>query len=156
MRPESRKDQRAAFTAALRADGWTWEEVAAEFQRQERCSPLAALRLARGLSQNDVALAYNTLLTADPDDTPIDFRRVSRWELWPKARSTPPLEAFNRLAEVFQVRAAFLFEGADYRHLDPAYQQPDPDSPLLTDALARSTTSQQPDPRHGPAPSPGG
>src|SRR5262245_7784114 len=152
MRAESRKDQRAALSAALRQDGWTWEQVAAEFQRQERCSPLLALRWAHSLSQPDVADAYNKHLTPDPDDKPIDFRRVSRWEQWPDGACPPPLDALNRLAEIFQVRAAFLFEGQDHRHLDSAYQ-PNADGPLLAQVLARSTLN--PATGHGPAPSPG-
>jgi tetratricopeptide (TPR) repeat protein len=145
MHAESRREHRAALAASLRDDGCTWEDIATEFRRRERCSPLLALRWAHGKSQQMTADAYNALLTADPKDKPLDFRRVHRWEQWPQGGSPPPLAALNRLARVYQVRASFLFDGEDHRGLDSAYEARPGGEPIVGELLpARPTVHGAP------------
>jgi hypothetical protein len=50
MRQRSLKQDRAARAERLRAEGWTWEEIAAEFRRHEPASALLSLRWAHGRS----------------------------------------------------------------------------------------------------------
>jgi tetratricopeptide (TPR) repeat protein len=156
MPVESRREQRTALTAALRADGWTWEDVAQEFREHERCTPLLALRWAHGKSQQMTADAYNALLTADPNDRPVNFRTIHRWEQWPHGGTEPPLAALNRLARVYQVRAAFLFDAEDYRHLDEAYQPRPGGDPVREELLPSRRPAIEPSGARPPGAHPDG
>ncbi|MFD0394361.1 hypothetical protein ACFQ3Z_26650 [Streptomyces nogalater] len=67
------------FATELRAAGKTWPEAAAAVRHRYRVNARVAPRLARGLSQRQVAELWNQRW---PDD-PKAFKNISTWELWP-------------------------------------------------------------------------
>ncbi|MGL5809803.1 MAG: hypothetical protein ACRCYQ_07665 [Nocardioides sp.] len=117
-RSPSRKRDIAALTGRLRADGLTWVDVAAQVQRRHGGNYRAALRLAHGWSQQQVADQWTQRW---PDD-PKSFKNISTWELWPVPTGHAPcLDVLGKLAELYQCSVAdLLADGADFRLADEA------------------------------------
>jgi transcriptional regulator with XRE-family HTH domain len=117
-RTSTRREQ-AALSARLRSEGKTWVDIAAVFRERYRLNGRVAIRLARQLSQKDVADAWN----ARWPDEPKSFKNVSSWELWPNGGHQPSLVTLRRLAEIYECAVSDLVaDYADYRHLDSANQ----------------------------------
>jgi len=100
----------------LRAEGASWGEVAAEFQRRYGLNARTALRLVHGWSQPDAANQWNERW---PDD-PKTLKNFSYWENWPaKTGREPSLRVLVRLAELYQCAVADLVSDVgDFRPLD--------------------------------------
>jgi 8-oxo-dGTP pyrophosphatase MutT (NUDIX family) len=102
----------------LRRDGWTYQQIAADWTRRYRLNPRVAFRLAHGLTQAQVAERWNELW---PDPVPKTAKHISYWEVWPAAGGrAPSLDTLNKLAMIYQCAAGDLLGGEDYTHLDPA------------------------------------
>jgi 8-oxo-dGTP pyrophosphatase MutT (NUDIX family) len=102
----------------LRRDGWTYQQIAAEWTRRYRLNPRVAFRLAHGLTQAKVADKWNELW---PDPVPRTAKHISYWEVWPAPGGrTPSLDTLNKLAMIYHCAAGDLLGGEDYAHLDAA------------------------------------
>ncbi len=129
------------FATELRAAGKTWPEVAAAVRHRYRVNARVAPRLARGLSQREVAELWNQRW---PDD-PKTFKKISTWELWPASTGhAPSLDTLDRLAQLYECAVpALLADLPDHGHPPPQQSLP-PASPApavavgadLLDALA--------------------
>jgi hypothetical protein len=101
----------------LRAAGWTYQRIAAEWRRRHGFNSRVAFRLAHGLTQADVAQRWNEQWP-DPD-SPKTAKQISYWELWPAPSGRcPSVETLNRLAYLYRCSAGELLDGEDYSHLD--------------------------------------
>jgi hypothetical protein len=110
-KPRSLKQQMDRLTAELRAAGWTWTQIAAEYQRRYRLNPRQAFREAHRLTQAAVTARWDALW---PDE-PLSVRKLAWWEAWPGPTGhEPPLAALNRLARIYQCRTIDLIEGEDH------------------------------------------
>jgi tetratricopeptide (TPR) repeat protein len=70
-----------------------------------------AFRWTHGLTQQQVADGWNALW---PTDRPLTNKQVSYWEAWPQASGRPPaIDDLNRLARLYQCRAADLLDDGD-------------------------------------------
>jgi 8-oxo-dGTP diphosphatase len=102
----------------LRRDGWSYQQIAADWRQRHHLNPRVAFRLAHGLTQAEVAHRWNGLW-AEP--VPRTAKHISYWEVWPAPGGrAPSLETLNRLAMIYQCAAGDLLGGEDYTHLDPA------------------------------------
>jgi hypothetical protein len=117
---------------ALRAKGFTWDQIADVLALDHEVSPLRLYRLAHGRTAADVVATVNDL---DPAGT-ASFReaRLYDFEAWPAAGRRPPARILATLARVYQTHAARLvtaevlasyrasdrelIESADHRHED--------------------------------------
>lgn len=114
-KPRSLKQQMDRLTAELRAAGWTWTQIAAEYQRRYRLNPRQAFREAHRLTQAAVTTRWDALW---PDE-PLSVRKLAWWEAWPGPTGhEPPLAALNRLARIYQCRTTDLIEGEDHSAAD--------------------------------------
>src|SRR5262249_35320514 len=97
-KPRSEKQAQAQVAAALRAEGATWAQVAADFMRRYQVNARVALRLAHGWSQRQAAEAWSVRW---PDE-PKTFKNFSAWEQWPGATGhAPSLDTLERLAQLY-------------------------------------------------------
>ncbi|MGW0707107.1 helix-turn-helix domain-containing protein [Streptomyces sp. NPDC002643] len=109
--PRSRRQEQSQFAMELRAAGKSWTEVAIAIRHRYRVNARAAPRLARGLSQREVAESWNRRW---PDD-PKTFKNISTWELWPASTGhAPSLDTLDRLAQLYECSVADLL--ADLPH----------------------------------------
>lgn len=120
VRVRSQKQAQAQHAEALRAEGMTWGEVAATFQREYGVNARVALRLAHGWSQGDVADRWNERW---PDDMKT-FKNISYWEKWPATTGyTPSLEVLSKLAGIYSCHVMdLLSDAADYRLADTIFR----------------------------------
>jgi hypothetical protein len=58
-RYRSRRARLAALSESLRAQGWTWVQIAGRIARDEHVNMRVAFRLAHGMSQREVAARWN-------------------------------------------------------------------------------------------------
>lgn len=104
-RPRSRRQEQQQFAAALRAEGRTWAEASAAIRDHYRVNARVAPRLARGLSQRQVAELWNLRW---PDD-PKTFKNISTWEIWPASTGhAPSLDTLDRLAQLYECAVSDL------------------------------------------------
>lgn len=105
VKPRSRRQEQTQAAQELRARGWTWAQVAADFCGRYRVNARVAHRLARGWSQREAADAWNARW---PDD-PKTFKNFSTWELWPSSTGhAPSLTTLDRLAQLYECAAGDL------------------------------------------------
>jgi len=98
-KPRSRRQEQVQFATELRAVGKTWPEVATAIRHRYRVNARVAPRLARGLSQREIAELWNQRW---PDD-PKTFKNISTWELWPASTGhVPSLDTLDRLAQLYE------------------------------------------------------
>ena len=116
--PSSQRRERAELSARLRAAGRTWPEIAEAFRSRYRVNARAAMRLAHGWSQREVADQWTN---AWPDD-PKTLKHISYWEQWPaESGHEPGLNVLARLARLYQCSIGdLLADLGDYRHTDTA------------------------------------
>ncbi|MYQ91459.1 hypothetical protein GTY20_09025 [Streptomyces sp. SID4946] len=120
--PRSRRQEQAQFATELRVAGKTWPEVAAAVRHRYRVNARVAPRLARGLSQRQVAERWNQRW---PDD-PKTFKNISTWELWPASTGhAPSLDTLDRLAQLYECSVADLLADLP-NHGHPPPQPPAP------------------------------
>ncbi|MFI1852947.1 helix-turn-helix domain-containing protein [Streptomyces sp. NPDC020480] len=138
-KPRSRRQEQVQFATELRAAGKTWPEVAAAVRNRYRVNARVAPRLARGLSQRQVAELWNQRW---PDD-PKTFKNISTWELWPASTGhAPSLDTLDRLAQLYECSVADLLADLPNHGHPPPHASPAPASPApaagadLLDGLA--------------------
>jgi hypothetical protein len=121
LRRQSQKEELAAVRDELRAQGWTYREIADRLRDERKVNSRVAFRLAHGFTQQEVADRWNELWPCDDGETPITYKHISYWEAWPtKSGRTPSLKTLNRLARIFCCRANDLLDGEDYSDFDDA------------------------------------
>jgi hypothetical protein len=121
LRRQSQKEELAAVRDELRAQGWTYREIAGRLRQERKVNSRVAFRLAHGFTQQEVADRWNALWPCDDGETPITYKHISYWEAWPtKSGRTPSLKTLNRLARIFCCRANDLLDGEDYSEYDHA------------------------------------
>ena len=103
----------------LRASGWTYHKIVSYWRERDGLNSLAAFRLAHGMTQADVARRWTREW---PDrQTPITYKQISYWELWPGSGGRmPSLGTLDKLAYLYCCSAGDLVDGQDYSYLDPA------------------------------------
>ena len=138
-RPRSRRQEQVQFATELRAAGKTWPEAAAAVRHRYRVNARVAPRLARGLSQRQVAELWNGHW---PDD-PKTFKNISTWELWPASTGhAPSLDTLDRLAQLYECSVADLLADLPNHGPPPPHPSPAPAGPApavgvdLLDGLA--------------------
>ncbi|WP_405844600.1 helix-turn-helix domain-containing protein [Streptomyces sp. NBC_01518] len=138
-RPRSRRQEQVQFATELRAAGKTWPEAAAAVRHRYRVNARVAPRLARGLSQRQVAELWNGRW---PDD-PKTFKNISTWELWPASTGhAPSLDTLDRLAQLYECSVADLLADLPIHGHPPTHPSPAPVGPApavgvdLLDGLA--------------------
>lgn len=107
----------------LRAQGFTYRQIAAHWRRRYRFNSRVAFRLAHGMTQAEVAQRWNELW---PDaEAPKTAKQISYWEIWPgPGGRAPSLDTLNKFAFLYRCSAGELLDGEDYSHLDVAAQDP--------------------------------
>jgi transcriptional regulator with XRE-family HTH domain len=116
----SRRARLAALSASLRAQGWSWVQIAGRIATDERVNRRVAFRLAHGLSQRQVAERYNDLFLSEAGTGAITFKHLSSWENWPQSGHEPSLKTLNRLAQIYQCDIGDLLDDGHYSYLDEA------------------------------------
>ncbi len=112
----ARKRERERLRTTMAATGASVEEIAAEIGHRFRERPRAAFRYAHGMSQQDVADAYNEL--ADTQGTaPMNDKRISSFERWPASPERPSVHVLDVLARIFHTSMNNLLDKDDYDHL---------------------------------------
>lgn len=99
--------------AKLRADGFTTRQIITEWASEQGLNPRTAARLSHGMSQQQVADAWNAQRDTNPDHV-CTRKDISNWE----TTRQPSLDALNRLARIFRCSAGDLLGGEDHSHLD--------------------------------------
>jgi transcriptional regulator with XRE-family HTH domain len=121
VRRQSQKEELAELRDELRAQGWTYRDIAGRLSEERKVNSRVAFRLAHGLTQQEVADRWNELWPCDDGETPITYKHISYWEAWPtKSGRTPSLKTLNRLARIYCCRANDLLDGEDYSRFDEA------------------------------------
>jgi len=112
---------------ALRAQGWTYRQIAADWVRRYGVNSRVAFRLAHGLTQADVALRWND--EWPDEESPKTAKHISYWEAWPAPSGrTPSLDTLNKLAFLYECAAGDLLDGEDHSDRDratPTVVEPD-------------------------------
>ncbi|MEZ0077298.1 hypothetical protein [Planotetraspora sp. GP83] len=115
QKSRSLKQQMDVLTAELRGRGFSWREIAADYQVRFKLNPLRAFREAHRYTQAKVVRLWNARW---PEDT-LSERKLGAWEAWPSITGNePPLAGLERLAHIYQCRAGDLVGGDDHGHAD--------------------------------------
>lgn len=110
--PVRAKREWADLAAELRVEGKSRVDIAHVLRQRFGLSALAALRHARGWSQEQAARDWN----ARWPETPRTFKHFSGWET---GRHTPGLDTFDKLAQLYECNLEdLLADRPGYRHLD--------------------------------------
>ncbi len=104
-----RKIEQRALSATLREGGATWAKVATEFRLRWSLNARQTVRIARGMSQRDVAREW---CKRWPEDARTD-QNVSTWERWPHGGHMPSLKVLDRLARIYRCSVADLVSDFD-------------------------------------------
>jgi transcriptional regulator with XRE-family HTH domain len=102
-------------------------DIGAALRERFGLSPMKAMRLASGYSQQEVAELWNVHW---PDNL-IDLKYISAWETWfvgGRRAHQPSLEALSRLAQLYRCSVADLLHGFGNHRIEPA-PRPAPPSP---------------------------
>jgi len=120
-RYRSRRMELAALRTDLRAKGATYRHIARLISAQYNVNSRVAHRLAHGMTQQQVADAWNELWPAADGESPITHKQISYWEAWPAPTGrAPSAQVLDRLARIYHCSAGDLLDGEDYAYLDPA------------------------------------
>ncbi len=134
-KPRSRRQEQIRAALELRAQGWSWARVAAEFRVRYKVNARAAQRMARGWSQREAADAWNARW---PDD-PKTFKNFSAWELWPGPTGhAPSLTTLDRLARLYECAPGDLL--ADLPNYGAKYETSPKTRTIGTDGGTASPT----------------
>lgn len=133
LKSRGRQDQEAA--RSLREQGLTWVQVADVLRARFRCTPRAALRLARGWSQGEAARQWNERW---PGDTKT-FKNFSYWEQWPSPTGhAPSFEVLGKLAQLYQCAVTdLLADCPSYRRSDKLQPSAEINPSLISGLLAQ-------------------
>lgn len=113
-RPVRARQEWADFATQLRAEGKTKAEIARVLREEFGIGALAALRHAHGWSQSQAADMWSARW-------PDQIKTYKDFSAWETRRHTPPLEVFDRLAQLYQCDLVdVLADRRGYRHLDEA------------------------------------
>ena len=122
-----------SWSDAMRAKGFTWDQIAEVLALSHKVSPLRLYRLAHGRTATDVADEFNAL---DPAGTAsLRESRLLDFERWPAGGRRSTRRVLTVLARIYQTAARNLvteavlatytpldrdvIEQTDFRHLDP-------------------------------------
>jgi hypothetical protein len=137
-KPMARKREREQLRKTMLAAGSSIEQIAAEIGRRFRERPRAAFRYAHGMTQQDVADAYNALADVT-GRAAMTAKRISAFECWPSGNvERPSVYVLDVLARVFATSMHNLLDKQDYDHL------PEKDRRLLTREQAPPVLSSPP------------
>jgi len=96
-----RKRELARLRNTMLAGGSSIEQIAAEIARRFRERPRAAFRYAHGMTQQQVADAYNAFADVT-GRAAMTARRISAFECWPAENvERPSVHVLDVLARVF-------------------------------------------------------
>jgi hypothetical protein len=115
------KAEQRALASRLRAEGRSWAQVVTELRERWGLNARQVLRIARGLSQPQVAAEWTRRW---PDDPKAD-KNVSTWECWPVNGHMPSLVVLDRLARIYRCSVADLVTDFDDYGVDTRGQTPD-------------------------------
>ena len=107
------KKQRDQLRAAMRDQGCTPEQIAAEMARCFGFRARQAWRHTHGWTQDEVAAAYNRLL--NHDHAPMTGKRISDFETWPHGGVRPTTTTLAMLATLYSTTPTHLVD-LDDRH----------------------------------------
>ena len=141
-KPRGNRKELARLRCELRAQGWTYVQIASHIREIMHVNSRVAFRLAHGLTQQAVADRWNELYPSADGTGMMTAKQISYWESWPQSGRKPDIEALNRLARIYCCQAADLLDGEDYRYLDEATQQ----------EIAKPTVATVRYPPHSPSP----
>lgn len=119
-RYRSRRARIAALRESLRAEGWTWAQIARRIAHDEHVNMRVAFRLAHGMSQREVAARWNEEFPGESGTAGMTDKIVSYWETWPQSGYEPSLKSLKRLARIYQCNVGDLVDDGDFSHLDRA------------------------------------
>lgn len=115
--PRSAREERRDVARSARERGKTWVAVADELrERWPELTPRAALRMAHGWTQRDVAHAWSERFESRQPEA----KEISRWEVWPgRSGVRPSLDTLDRLAQLYECSVAdLLVDVSDFRSRD--------------------------------------
>jgi transcriptional regulator with XRE-family HTH domain len=118
-RARSRRAELAQLREELRAQGWTYRQIAVRIRDEQHVNMRVAFRLAHGWTQAQVAERWNARW---PDaEAPKTGKHISYWETWPTPSGrAPSLDTLDKLARLYQCSARDLLDGTDYSDQDAA------------------------------------
>ena len=116
----SRRAALAALSDELRGQGWSWAQIAARVQLEQRVNARVAMRLVHNLSQQDVADRWNERFPSAQGERPLTAKKLSYWETWPESGREPTLTTLGCLAQIYDCETKDLI---------------DSDRPSVTDSL---------------------
>jgi transcriptional regulator with XRE-family HTH domain len=149
QRHRSQRSRRAALVAQLRAEGWTWVQIAVRVAGEEHLSMRVALRLAHGWSQARVAQLWNERWPGQEGRAGVTDKTISYWETWPQSGHQPSLRTLKRLAQLYQCDVGDLIDDGKYGDLDEMRQA---SSTALVPSAAPSPLPAQAHPAQLPNP----
>jgi transcriptional regulator with XRE-family HTH domain len=122
--PAGRKEFRAelgGLRERMRAVGFSFDEIAAEFARRYRLRPREAYRLAYGWTLEGAAARFNAHAakeSADPEArSGLTGSCLGEYEKWPDSTRKPPVYALCLLARIYETDVVCLLDLADHESL---------------------------------------
>jgi hypothetical protein len=128
-RTSSRREKRRKAVEHMRAAGQSWADIARQIAREEHVSMRVAFRLARDLTQWEVADAWNRMFPEGGDGHLMTAQVISYWETWPRSGRQPTVRTYVRLARIYQCGVGDLIDHGDYSDLDPVAGRPGSEQP---------------------------